>query len=633
MEMRGLLPSGRILLLFFVIGAPLHGQSALEKGKAALDNHQYVLAEGFLAKAESEAPGKTNALALRAKALINLERFGEAKECLDRYLGIHPTSPDGTYLLGYIEFRLDAPAQSLTTFTKAAQLQTPTAGDLKIVGLDYVLLNDFSDAARWLEQSVAGNPNDPESQYYLGRAYYVLNSFEKAIVAFQRTLELKSGDAKAEDNLGLCFDALNQPEKAEEAFRQAIAWTEKEDKPNALPYIDLADLLIRKPENGEVLTLLSKADTLGGAPERIHELKARAYFAENRLAEAEAQIRADITLKPENSSFHYLLGRILKKEGKSGDAEKEFALTKTLLGTHSAEAGSGASEPPNVGDHLRLAKLYGGDHPDEALTELGKVLAIAPENSQASEMVRKVAHDGALSLLRQGKRLEALSLLSHATQLLPSDGELLYEYGLTVLEAGDSAKACEVLTKALELRPDSSETLYALARADLAQNRSQEAESLMRRYLKAKPDDATAQYGLGYILIAEQKLNDAQAAFEKSLQIAPNQTESVFQLGEIALEQDHVDAARSRFRQVLQKDPTHAGALTETAVIQYRAGRYSEAKSMLESAIERTPDYQKARYYHGLTLLKLGDKEAAEKEFAVARSLQKVHGSAGPSLQ
>ena len=38
--------------------------------------------------------------------------------------------------------------------TKAAALQSPTGDDLKIVALDYVLLNDYSDAVRWLEKAV-----------------------------------------------------------------------------------------------------------------------------------------------------------------------------------------------------------------------------------------------------------------------------------------------------------------------------------------------------------------------------------------------------------------------------------------------------------------------------------------------
>jgi len=36
--------------------------------------------------------------------------------------------------------------------TKAAATHTPTGDDLKIVGLNYVLLNDYADAVKWFEK-------------------------------------------------------------------------------------------------------------------------------------------------------------------------------------------------------------------------------------------------------------------------------------------------------------------------------------------------------------------------------------------------------------------------------------------------------------------------------------------------
>ena len=100
----------------------------------------------------------------------------------------------------------------------------------------------------------------------------------------------------------------------------------------------------------------------------------------------------------------------------------------------------------------------------------------------------------------------------------------------------------------------------------------------------------------------------------------------VFQLGEIALEQGEAEKAQGDFNSVLARDPHHGGALTEVGVLAYRAAKYDEAKADLERAIESAPGYQKAHYYYALTLSRLGQKEQAEREFAVAKSLQKEHG-------
>ena len=284
-----------------------------------------------------EAPAQTNALALRAKALIHLDRFAEAEECLQTYLRRQTQSPDGRYLLGYVQFRLGKPADSLSTFTEAAKLEPPSASDLRIVGLDYVLLNDYPDAVHWLERSVAEKPNDAESLYHLGRTYYVLNSFDKAAAAFRGTLELQPDNVKAQDNLGLCYIGMNEPELAEKAFRNAIAVDKVAAKPSPQPYLNLADLLSRDRASPEAFDLLNTAEKLGGPTERIHELKGRLYLAASQLNAAEAEIRAAIALQPGNGSYHYLLGRILKREGNDPDAKKEFALTRTLLSTHSSQ--------------------------------------------------------------------------------------------------------------------------------------------------------------------------------------------------------------------------------------------------------------------------------------------------------
>jgi tetratricopeptide (TPR) repeat protein len=163
-------------------------EDAYTRGKAPLDRKNYAEAANALSQAEAQAPGTTNALALQAKALIHLDQYEQAEHCLRDYPKLHPRSPDSIFLLGYVLFRRNHPRESLAMYTAAAALQRPTAEDFKIIGLDYVLLNDYSDAVRWLERSIAEGSNDAEAFYYLGRAYYVQNFFDNAVAAFEQAL-------------------------------------------------------------------------------------------------------------------------------------------------------------------------------------------------------------------------------------------------------------------------------------------------------------------------------------------------------------------------------------------------------------------------------------------------------------
>src|SRR5258708_37380269 len=96
--------------------------------------------------------------------------------------------------------------------TKGAEIRTPTGDDLKIVGLNYVLLNDYPDAIKWLEKAVEAEPKNKEAWYFLGRAYYTNSRVPEARKASLPELSLDPRDAKADSNLGLILASAGQPE-------------------------------------------------------------------------------------------------------------------------------------------------------------------------------------------------------------------------------------------------------------------------------------------------------------------------------------------------------------------------------------------------------------------------------------
>src|SRR5262249_21966740 len=178
-----------------------------------------------------------------------------AEDAARIYVKEHPRSAAGHFLLGLILFRsIQAEARqnirendletassqlvdprvsneraraSLAEFTEGAKYGNPSALDLKIVALDYVLLGRYSDASKWLAVSVQYDPKDSQAWYYLGRAKYNENRFDEAIVAFEKCIELIPRNVKAETNLGLAFAGLNHTREAETAFHQAIQWQEQ----------------------------------------------------------------------------------------------------------------------------------------------------------------------------------------------------------------------------------------------------------------------------------------------------------------------------------------------------------------------------------------------------------------------
>src|SRR6266478_9102680 len=215
-------------------------------GLSEFSKGNFSSAAVLFARAEEAAPGATDALLYESKAYIHLEQFTAAEGGLRRYLLAHATSSDALYLLGYVLHREGKAAESLETYTRAAQLRTPIGDDLKIVGLNYVLLNDYPDAIKWLEKAVETEPKNKEAWYFLGRAYYTKSRLPEARKAFLTVLQLDPRDAKAENNLGLILESEALPDAAMDAYRRAIQWQEQSVRPSEQPYLNLGSLLMEQ---------------------------------------------------------------------------------------------------------------------------------------------------------------------------------------------------------------------------------------------------------------------------------------------------------------------------------------------------------------------------------------------------
>ncbi len=343
--------------------------------------------------------------------------------------------------------------------------------------------------------------------------------------------------------------------------------------------------------------------------DRVAELKrAAALIDQHDLAGAEAVLAPLLRDAPGDALALNLLGLVRMRQGQTTAAEELFR--------EAIQHG-----PRLPGPRINLAALYSDRR---AIPELREALEIAPSNAAAAALLKAVAERTALAAIQSGHKDAAVQVMLDARAALPHDPEMLYKFGLVAMEAGLFADACKSEEDALRIRPDYADAMYALGRALIAGGKGQQGEVWIRKYLTLRPDDATAQYGLGYVLVAEEKLEEARAAFERSLELQPNQTESLFQLGIVSAKQGDDSAASEWFRKVLARDADHAGALTEVAVVAVREHRYEDAVGLLERAVKRAPSYQKAHYYLGVALGKLGRKDESDREFAIATELKKA---------
>ena len=295
-----------------------------------------------------------------AKSLLQQNKLNEAERSVRQSLQAHPQSADAHFLLGYILFRQiqtalepqaeaqpslpesdlklrnEKATESLSQFTEGAKYHDPSAFDLKIVALDYVLLGAYTDADKWLTKSLQWNPKDSQAWYYLGRTKYNENRFDEAVAAFKKCLELDPGNIKAEDNLGLSYAGLGRPEDAIASYKKAIDWQANSLDRKAGPFLNLGSLLVDQNKASEALPYLLKAVEISPADPKTHQQLGKAYSALDQLPEAQAELEKAVALEPESAPLHFMLGQIYQREGFEEKAKAEFDRTASLKVAHPA---------------------------------------------------------------------------------------------------------------------------------------------------------------------------------------------------------------------------------------------------------------------------------------------------------
>ena len=315
----------------------------------------------------SQSSGQTETFLSDAKALFQRGNLPEADRVARQYLQNHPDSAEGHFLLGHILFReisakwleegkaegeallyntgdlsgslvtyRDAKAkESLAEFTAGAKYHVPSAPDLKIVALDYLLLKDNNDADHWLTRSLQADPRDAQAWYYLGRTKYGKGQFTEAIEAFAQYLKLEPRNIKAETNVGLSYEALERPDEAAQAFQNAIAWQAESSAKDPEPFIELGHLYVNQNQPEKAVSYLTQSIAIFPLISKAHEELGKAYSLLNKFPEAQAELEKAIELTPQAPNLHCLLAPVYRKQGLTDKAKAETDRCSALSGTHS----------------------------------------------------------------------------------------------------------------------------------------------------------------------------------------------------------------------------------------------------------------------------------------------------------
>jgi tetratricopeptide (TPR) repeat protein len=183
-------------------------------------------------------------------------------------------------------------------------------------------------------------------------------------------------------------------------------------------------------------------------------------------------------------------------------------------------------------------------------------------------------------------------------------------------------------------RAQQSEADVFVAQAILAyeDRRYDDALAFLRQALAQDPDNLDALYHTGLTLIAQRKPAEAVEPLERARRRSPDDLALLYPLGVAYFSVKDYDRAEEPLTTVFRAQPTADGVGYYVGFIRYRKRDYRGALEALRAGASTDPDIQQlSRFYAGLSLAALGERDAAAAEVQEALRMQSTSVLAGPA--
>ena len=521
------------------------------------------------------------------------------------------------------------------------------------LGLEYVKLKRFSQAIPHLKQAALAKPSDVQVQLGLGQAYAGSGKSRLAINSYLRAAQIAPGNADAWYHVGVGY--LEQVEA-----NARILLTRHKDS----VYVQalMAETFAEQSAFIQADDAYKKVLAVGKVPPEAHAMYGFALLNQHDLVGAERELSAELASNPGSLMAKLGMARLHVEQKATAQAAKEIGevwqadagflranaslFNAGLPEERRSELLKALNEVTSGNSLAELASLLSGNARGEKLTDFFGGGA-APAESTARPHEAAVRDAAALyakgnygecsqmlaGRLRwlQAKDLELLASCAYSTgnyrttfdaaARLASNATTEAE-GLYWETRSAEKLATESLARASQI-DSSSPTLHVLL-GDVYRQRKDfpEAEKEYRKALTIHPGDAGAAFGLSLALLADQKVDDAYRLVQAELQKKPDDPELNVVMGEIFCARNDFYGAEPYLKRGLGTKAelvSHVHALL--GKVYAHTDRTQQAIAELTLALPDDKDGS-LHYQIGRLYLKIGDRRAAERSFAVTRQME-----------
>jgi tetratricopeptide (TPR) repeat protein len=223
--------------------------------------------------------------------------------------------------------------------------------------------------------------------------------------------------------------------------------------------------------------------------------------------------------------------------------------------------------------------------------------------------------------LNLDKRDSAADFIRLLSQQFPRDPDVLF-----VLVHAYSDLSTRMAQELATVAPQSQAAHKLNAEALEMQGKWDEAQREYEDMIAKEPNTPGLHFLLGRSLVSRPDVNPktterAKEEFQKELQLDPKNAAAHYVLGELAAKDEQYDEAIAHFSEAARLNPNFAEAYVGWGFSLLAVKRYQEAIDPLRMAERLTPDNPAVHYSLAQALIRTGQKEAADKEFAIHRSL------------
>jgi tetratricopeptide (TPR) repeat protein len=329
------------------------------------------------------------------------------------------------------------------------------------------------------------------------------------------------------------------------------------------------------------------------APKAIFD-QAMSLIQAGNYRGAEARCRAALERYPRDVNMQALLGALLVKLDRFGEAER-------LLREVIAAAPSFAKPNEDLGYMLVQAK-----RPADAIPVLERATKLDPTLERAWFNLAK-----ALALVGRGADADAAFEKSFALSPERRFMALAAEHQ----KEGRHEEAERIYRRVLRANPRNVDALRLLALVALSAERADEAETLLERAIEIAPDFQLAILDLGRLRKDQDRYGDALECFDRAIALDPSQPQAHFLRGATLARASFTYEAIDAYRKCLALRPSHAGALLGLGHVLKAVGDYDGAVESYNACIRNVPDFGET--YWSLANLKtyrFDDATVAEME-------------------